>query len=66
MDLSLQCHATDWDHSSSNEAMDVVSGMPGDTVPITEGMQNLPLDVKATSRQSANGKVFLKPRYTCP
>lgn len=52
VDLSLQCHTKDWDHSSLNEGMDTVSGIPSDTVPITEGMQNLPLDVKAISRQS--------------
>lgn len=64
VDLSLQCHTRDWDHSSLNEGMDTVSGIPSDTVPITEGMQNLPLDVKAISRQSVNGKAFLKPSYT--
>lgn len=47
------------------EGMDKVSGILGDTGPITEGMQNLPLDVKAISRQSVSDKVFLKPRYTC-
>lgn len=52
VDLSLQCHTKDWDHSSLNEGMDTVSGIPSDTVPTTEGMQNLPLDVKAISRQS--------------
>lgn len=59
VDLSLQCHATDWDHSSLNEGMDMVSGIPSDTVPVTEGMQNLPLNVKAISRQAVNDKVFL-------
>lgn len=65
VDLSLRCHATDWDHSSMNEGMDIVPGIPGDTDLVTEGMQNLPLNVKAISRQSVNDKVFLKPRNTC-
>lgn len=44
--------ATHWDHSSSSEGMDegMSPGIPGDTVPIIEGIQNLPLDVKAISR----------------
>lgn len=32
------------DHSSLNEGTVMVSGILGDTVPIAEGMQNLPLE----------------------
>lgn len=65
VDFSLQCHTPDWDGTSLHEGMDMLSGLPSDTAPITEEMQTPSLDVKTISRQSSNVKEFLMPRYTC-